>query len=91
MYISISGRHVYAFDYEVLRVSGIWKMFRKLNTAEVDGPSKDMLICFIVATGDESRECFLFRGIAAAESELRGDITGKRRNSVDLVPGIRKY
>ena len=46
---------------------------------------------FIVASGDESRECFLFRSIAAAESELRGDITGKRRNPVDLVPGIRKY
>jgi hypothetical protein len=53
-----------------------------------------MEICvdlFIGVTGDEPRECFLFRSIAAADGELLGDITGKRRNPVDLVASICEY
>ena len=43
LYVSMSGWYSWAFEYEVLRRSGIWNVSRKLNTADVGGISNDAL------------------------------------------------
>lgn len=79
--LSMSGMYSYAVGYDILRVSGIWEAFRKLNTTEVDGMSKDGSIFSPLQSGVSRGNVSCFEalllqtansvGIAPAKGEIQ--------------------
>lgn len=77
MYVSTSGWYDFVFGHEVSRVSGIWEMFLKLNTAEVDGTSKDVLISSLVQSGLNRGNVSCFEALLPQKASFEGTISAK--------------